>query len=147
MIGYKRINKKVIGDLLIDQGVINRQQLDKAIVHQKERGGFLGEILIGLGYVLEEDVAHALTSQYGFPYLPLASYEIDHEIVLLVPLTTCEKFCLVPIDKIGESLTLAMADPFNIQAIEEIETFSGCCVQAFVSTATDVRNAIKKYYS
>lgn len=146
MLGYKRINKKFIGDLLVEQGIINRHQLDKAVMHQKETGGLLGEALIKLGYALEEDVAHALTSQYGFPYLPLSNYEIDDEILSSIPLITCEKFCLIPIDRIGESLTLAMANPLNIQAIEEVERLSGCSVQAFVSTATEVRLAIKKYY-
>lgn len=146
MLGYKRVNKKFIGDLLVEQGIINRQQLDKAVMHQKETGGLLGEILIKFGYALEEDVAHALTSQYGFPYLPLSNYEIDDEILSSIPLITCEKFCLIPIDRIGESLTLAMANPLNIQAIEEAERVSGCSVQTFVSTATEVRLAIKKYY-
>ncbi len=146
MLGYKRINKKFIGDLLVERGVITRSQLESALSHQKEKGGLLGEVLINLGYALEEDVAHALTSQYGFPYLPLSNYEIEQDVVSSVPREACKKFCLVPIDKIGTNLTLAMANPLNIKAIEEIEILSGCSVQTFVSTATDVRNAIKKHY-
>lgn len=146
MTGYKRINKKFIGDLLIERGVINKQQLDEAIVYQKEKGGLLGEALMTLKHASEEDIAQALTSQYGFPYLPLANYEIEPEVVAAVSSEMCQKFCLIPIDKIGASLTLAMANPLSTEAIEEVETASHCSVQTFVSTSTDIRNAIKKHY-
>lgn len=146
MIGYKRINTKFIGDILLERGIITRQQLEHAMVHQKEQGGLLGDILIHFGFALEEDIAHVLTSQYGFPYLPLGNYEIDEKVVSSIPHAVCEKFCLIPIDKIGENLTVAMSNPLNIQAIETVEALSGCSVQAFVSTATDVRDSIKKYY-
>ncbi|MCX5681459.1 MAG: hypothetical protein NT079_04175 [Candidatus Omnitrophica bacterium] len=146
MRGYKRINKKFIGDLLVERGIINRRQLEEAMMHQKKNGGLLGEILTNLKYALEEDVAHVLTSQFGFPYLPLSNYEIDQDVALSVPREICQKFCLIPIDKIGTSLTLAMANPLNIQAIEEVESLSHYSVQTFVSTATDVRKAIQKHY-
>jgi len=146
MTGYKRINKKFIGDLLIERGVINKQQLDEAIVCQKQKGGLLGEALMQLKYASEEDIAQALTSQYGFPYLPLANYEIEQEVIAAVSAEACREFCLIPIDKIGASLTLAMANPLSTDAIEKIEAVSHCSVQTFVSTATDIRNAIKKHY-
>ncbi len=146
MTGYKRINKKFIGDLLIERGVINKQQLDEAISYQKEKGGLLGEALMELKHAPEEDIAQALTSQYGFPYLPLANYEIEPEVVAAVSAEMCRKFCLIPIDKIGASLTLAMANPLCTEAIEEVEAASHCSVQTFVSTSTDIRNAIKKHY-
>jgi len=94
----------------------------------------------------EEDVVQALTCQYGFPYLPLSNYEIAPEVVSIIPLNICKKYGLVPIDKIGKSLTLAMSNPLNMQALEDIETMTACSVQAFVSTATDINNAIKRYY-
>ncbi len=146
MTGYKRVNKKFIGDLLLERGVINKPQLEEAIVFQKEKGGLLGEALLQLGYASEEDIAQALTSQYGFPYLPLANYEIEQDVVAAVSAEMCRKFCLIPIDKIGASLTLAMANPLNTEATEEVEAASQCSVQTFVSTATDIRNAIKKHY-
>jgi type IV pilus assembly protein PilB len=146
MTTYKRINKKFIGDLLIERGVISRLQLEEAIVYQKEKGGLLGEVLLQLGYASEEDIAQALTSQYGFPYLPLSNYEIEQDVVSAVSCELCNKFCLIPIDKIGASLTLAMANPLNTEAIEEVEAITHCSVQTFVSTATDIRDAIKKHY-
>ncbi len=146
MQGYKRINPKFIGDLLVERGVINVHQLQEAIEHQKEKGGLLGEALMSLKYASEEDIAQALTSQYGFPYLPLSNYEIEPEVLSAVSADVCRQHCLIPIDKIGASLTLAMANPLHTGSIEEVEALTHCSVQAFVSTATDVRAAIKKYY-
>jgi type IV pilus assembly protein PilB len=94
----------------------------------------------------EVDVVQALTCQYGFPYLPLANYEIAPEVVAAVPRGVCHQYCLVPIDKIGRSLTLTMANPLNVQALEDVEKVTGCSVQAFISTAADINRAINRYY-
>ena len=143
---YKKTNKKQLGQLLIERGVINHDQLNRAIETQKSQGGLIGEVLVSLNFATEKDIAQALTCQYGFPYLPLGSYEIDQEVVDSLPLEMCQKHNLVPIDKIGKSLTLAMADPLNIKACEEVEQATGCSVQTFVSTSTDIKQAIEKYY-
>lgn len=141
----KVINKR-LGELLIERGIIHQQQLDKALSIQKEKGGLIGEILVELGYAREEDIAQALTAQYGFPYLPLDNYEINPEVANIIPGRVARQYMLVPIDKIGNNLTLAMSNPLNIQAIEDIELLSGCSVQTFVSTSSDIRRAIAKYY-
>ncbi len=146
MIHSKRIISKQLGELLIERKVINQKQLKKALEVQKEKGGLLGEILVSLGYAKEEEIAQALTAQYGFPYLPLRSYEIDPEIVKLIPANVATHYCFIPIDKIGNNLTISMSNPLNIQAIEDVEYITKCSVQSFVSTTTDIREAIKKYY-
>ena len=143
---FKKTTNKHLGELLIERGVINRDQLNLSIEKQKERGGLLGEVLVELKFATEKDIAQALTSQYGFPYLPLSNYEIDPEVIHSVPENVCRQFCLIPIDKIGKSLTLAMANPLNVQAIEDVELVTGCTVQTFVSTSTDIRKSIAKYY-
>jgi type IV pilus assembly protein PilB len=74
------------------------------------------------------------------------NYEIDKEVIRSVPANLCEQFCLIPIDKIGKSLTISIANPLNVKAVQDVELITGCTVQAFVSTTTDIRNAIKKYY-
>ena len=142
----KRIITKMIGQVLLERGVIDRKQLDQALAHQKEHGGLMGQVLIQLGFVTEEEVALALTAQYGFPYLPLNSYEIDGELTVLIPEALARKYCLIAIDRIGNALTLAMADPSNTQAISEIELLTKCVVQSFVSTPTDIVTAIEKCY-
>ena len=143
---FKKTSNKHLGELLIERGVINNDQLKVAIDHQKKNGGLLGEVLVDLKFATEKDIAQALTCQYGFPYLPLSNYEIDSEVIGSVPENVCRQFCLIPIDKIGKSLTLAMSNPLNVQAAEDVELISGCSVQTFVSTATEIKQAIDKYY-
>jgi len=142
----RKIVNKQLGELLIERGVISRQQLEKALSLQKEKGGLVGELLVELGFLKEEDIAQALTAQYGFPYLPLANYEINTETIDLVPARVAKQYMLVPIDKIANNLTLAMSNPLNVQAIEDVELLTGCNIQTFVSTSTDIKKAIEKYY-
>ena len=142
----KRLITKRLGEVLLERGVINQKELEKALTYQKEHGGLMGEILIHLGFVNEEEIALALTAQYGFPYLPLDNYEIDGGLTSLIPEPVARQYCLIVIDRIGNALTLAMADPSNVQAIEDIELLTKCVVQTFVSTPSDITRAIDKYY-
>jgi hypothetical protein len=141
-----RINLKQLGELLIEAGLITKDQLQHALEVQKDKGGLIGQVLVDLGYVSEEAIAQVITAQYGFPYLPLENYEIDSEIVKIVPKNVAIQYCLIPVDKIGPNLTIAMANPLNSQAVEDIALLSGLYVQLFVSTATDIKKAIEKYY-
>jgi len=142
----RKILNKHLGDLLIERGIITQEHLEKALVFQQEKGGLIGEILVALGYAKEEDIAQALTAQYGFPYLPLSNYDINSEVISIIPGRVARQYALIPIDKIGTNLTIAMSNPLNIQAIEDIELISGCSVQTFVSTSSDIKAAIEKYY-
>ncbi len=146
MSSLKRVTTKQLGELLIERKVIAPEQLQKALDYQKVNGGLIGEILVQLGFSKEEDIAQVLTAQYGFPYLPLTNYDIDLELSKLIPEHVARQYCLIPIDKIGNNLTLAMSNPLNTQAIEDVEMISKCVVQAFVSTTTDVRKAIERCY-
>lgn len=145
MFGKKVINKK-LGELLMDAGLITLAQLDQALELQKDKGGLIGEILVQLKFTTEEDIAKTLTAQYGFAYLPLSNYEIDSELAKLIPERVANQYCLIPIDRMSNNLTIAMSNPLNSQAVEDIETISGCSVQIFVSTTTDIRQAIGKFY-
>ena len=142
----RKIVNKQLGELLIERGVISQQQLDKALNVQKEKGGLIGVVLVELGFAKEEDIPQALTAQYGFPYLPLANYEINPEIVNIIPSRVARQYLLIPVDKVGNNLTLAMSNPLNVHAIEDVELLSGCSIQIFVSTLSDVKGAIEKYY-
>ena len=143
---FKRTTTKPIGQLLIEKGVLSHEQLNLALEQQRERGGLLGEVLVEMELVTELDIAQVITSQYGFPYLPLDNYEIDEDVVNSVPENVCRQFCLIPIDKIGKSLTLAMANPLNVQAAEDVELLTGCTIQTFVSTTSEIKQSIEKYY-
>lgn len=147
MKNLKKSIKKQLGELLVERGVINQFQVSEALEFQKVEGGLLGEILVKLKFATERDIAQALTCQYGFPYLPLANYEIDEQVIAAIPESLCRKFFLIPIDKIGKSLTLAMSNPLNVTAIEDVEAATGCFVQIFVSTSTEIVQSIDKYYT
>ncbi len=143
---FRKVVNKQLGEILVERGVLSRSKLEEVLAYQKEKGILFGEALVQMKLATEMDVVQALTCQYGFPYLPLANYEIAPEVVAIVSRQLCRQYCLVPIDKIGRSLTLAMANPLNVQAIEEVEKVTGCSVQAFVSTATDIEGAVNRYY-
>jgi type IV pilus assembly protein PilB len=143
---FRKVVNKQIGEILVERGVLSRVQLEKVLALQKTKNLLFGEALVELKMGTEEDVIQALTCQYGFPYLPLANYEIAPEVVATVALATCKQYCLIPIDKIGRSLTLAMANPLNIQALEDVEKLTNCSVQSFISTPTEINNAINRYY-
>lgn len=145
MLPQKNINKK-LGELLVDAGIITQAQLDEALELQNDKGGLIGEVLVQLKFTTEEDIAKMLTAQYGFAFLPLANYEIDQDLIKLIPERVARQYCLIPIDKIANNLTIAMSNPLNNQAIEDIETLLNCSVYVFVSTSSDIRNSIDKYY-
>ena len=142
----RRTITKRLGEILISQQIVTQAELDKALAYQQQHGGLIGKVLIDMGCVTEEEVALALTVQYGFPFLPLENYEIDDTITRLVPEHVARQYCLVPIDRIGNALTVAMADPSNVQAIEDIELLTRCVVQTFVSTPSDIVKAIEHCY-
>ena len=142
----KRVITKRIGDVLLAHGVITRQQLEQALVHQQAHGGLIGQALIQLGFTTEQEVALALTAQYGFPYLPLENYEIDDGLTAMIPERVAREYSLIPIDCVGNALTLAMADPYNMKVIDDVAMLTRCIIQAFVSTPSDIHRAIEKYY-
>ena len=142
----RRIINKQLGELLIDRGLLTPEKLEKALVYQRDKGGLIGEIIVELGFVKEEDIAKALTTQYGFPFLPLGNYDINADILSIIPVRVAKQYLLIPVDKIGNNLTIAMSNPLNVQAVEDVELLSGCSVQIFVSTSSDVKKAIERYY-
>ena len=142
----RRVIGKKLGELLVERKVIGTDQLEHGLRVQQEKGGLLGQILVSLGYASEEAIAQALTAQYGFPYLPLKHYSIDGELLRMIPENVARQYCLVPVDRIGDTFTIAMADPLNAKAVEDIEMLTRCSVQVFVSTWSDVTEAIQRCY-
>ncbi len=142
----KKMVPKQLGELLIESGVITPAQLKEALDVQKEKNELIGQILIGLGYATEQAIAQALTVQYGFPYLPLADYEIERDIARAIPESVARQFGLVAVDRLGTILTVAMSNPLNTQAIDEVERLTHLNVQVFVTTQSDVNEAIKRCY-
>ena len=136
----------MLGEILVEKSIIQKEQLQKALEHQANHGGLIGEVLVSLGFATEESIAQCLAHQFGFAFLPLENYEISKETTALIPKNVVTHYCLMPLDKIGNSLTVAMSNPLNTEAIEDIEDLTRLEIQIFVATSTDIRNAIKKYY-
>jgi type IV pilus assembly protein PilB len=146
MRNFHKVVNKQLGEILVERGVLSRAKFEEVLVYQKEKGILFGEALVQMKLGTEEDVVQALSCQYGFPYLPLDNYEIAPEVLAIVPRGVCKQYCLIPIDKIGRSLTIAMANPLNVKALEDVEKVTDCSVQTFVSTATEINSAINRYY-
>lgn len=138
---------KHLGKLLIELGIITWEQLDKALKIQAEQGGLLGQVLITMGATSEEDIVGALATQLGLPYLELSNYDLEEEVIKIIPADIARDKELIPIDKIGNMLTLAMADPMDTQTVENIEKLTGCKVEIFIAKASEIKAAINKYYS
>ena len=134
-------------NILLEIGIINQEQLDAACLKHKEIGGSLSACIIEMGYITEEDLVSTMVTQYGFPYLQLGNYEIESELLKLVPKEMAVKYSLIPIDKIGNIITLAMADPLNSAVKDEIAKLTSLNVETFISTFSDINKSIEKYYS
>ena len=120
--------------------------MDKALQFQEKSGGSLTQYLIGYGYIDEARLAQCLCTQFSIPYLPLNSYRIAEDIIKLIPVDIAEKYMLLPVDKIGDFLTVVMADPSDQRAIEEIQSITGYTVRPFVSTLSEIMGALSTYY-
>lgn len=139
--------KEQLGQVLIQRGVITPEQLSQALAAQKEQGGLLGELLTKLGLASEEDIVQALALQLDFPYLPLANYEIDLEVLKLIPRDLARKYHILPVDKMGDILTIVIANPLNNKAIEEVEALTKCKAEIFIATYTEIKQAIERCYT
>lgn len=134
-------------NILVELGMVSAEQLTQAEQIHKKDGGVLAQIIINLGFLTEEDLVSTLVTQFGFPFLQLDNYEIETELVKLVPKKIAQKFCLIPIDKIGNILTLAMADPLNDKAKDAVRRITNLNVETFISTFSDINKAIEKHFS
>lgn len=140
--------KKRLGDILVDVGVITPAQLDQALDIQKRGGGKLGTILAQMGVINEEVMLAFLGKQCGVPYVSLSEYgDIPLETVRSVPETVVKSQHLIPIALEGNMVTVAMADPFNIFALDDIKLMTGYDVQVVISSESDISSAIARLYS
>ncbi|MFH1094150.1 MAG: hypothetical protein V1739_08410 [Candidatus Omnitrophota bacterium] len=131
---------------LKEMGVLSSEQLKQVLDLQKKEGGTFAQAIVKLGVLGEEDLVSTMVTQFGFPYLQLVNYEIETEIVKIIPKSIAEKYSLIAIDKIGNILTIAMADPLNAPALDSIRKETGLNVEAFISTFSDINNAISQFY-
>jgi type IV pilus assembly protein PilB len=136
-----------LGELLVREKLINLQQLRRAQDEQRRTGKNLGYTLAKLGYVSDGDITNFLSAQYRLPAVNLDEYEIDGEVIKLVSREICEKHRIIPVSRSGSSLIVAMADPTNLNAIDDIKFLTGLNVEPVVASETAVQTAIDRYYS
>jgi type IV pilus assembly protein PilB len=135
-----------IGDLLLKEKRITPAQLQEALNYQKTNGGKLGLNLVKLGFVTDEEITSLLSKQYGVPSINLTQFEIDASVIKLIPADTAQKYQIVPLSRSGATLTIAITDPTNVFAMDDIKFMTGYNVEPVVASETAVTDAIKRYY-
>src|SRR5690348_2601504 len=135
-----------IGELLLKEKRITPAQLQEALNYQKTNGGKLSYNLVKLGFVKDEEITALLSKQYGVPSINLSQFEIDPAIVKLIPAETAQKYQIVPLSRAGATLTIAMTDPTNVFAMDDIKFMTGYNVEPVVASETAVADAITRYY-
>jgi type IV pilus assembly protein PilB len=135
-----------IGELLLKEKRITPDQLQQALNTQKAKGGKLGHNLVKLGFVKDEEITALLSKQYGVPSINLSQFEIDASVVKLISPDTANKYQIIPLSRSGATLTIAMTDPTNVFAMDDIKFMTGYNVEPVVASETAVIEAIEKYY-
>jgi type IV pilus assembly protein PilB len=135
-----------LGEILIKENLITSDQLRQALEHQKASGGRLGTCLMKLGFISDDEITGVLSRQYGVPSINLKYYEVDASVIKLIPQDTAVRYQIVPLSRVGSTLTIAMTDPTNVFAMDDIKFMTGFNVEPVVASETAIAEAISKFY-
>jgi type IV pilus assembly protein PilB len=135
-----------LGELLVRSGRINPAQLNEALALQKEQGGRVGTNLVKLGYLTEKQLVEALSQHFNVPSVDLNGVEIDEAVLKIIPADLARKYTILPVTKTGATITVAMIDPTNVFAMDDVKFMTGYRVEPVVASETGIRNAIDRYY-
>jgi len=135
-----------IGEMLLKAGYISQEQLNEALEHQKKNGGKIGYNLVKLGFVREDDITNLLSEQYGVPSINLRHFDIDEGVIKLIPSEVAQKYLVIPVNRTGATLTIAMVDPTNVFAMDDIKFMTGYNVEPVVASEIAIKEAIDQYY-
>jgi type IV pilus assembly protein PilB len=133
-------------DILVKGNVIKEKDLTKALDIQKKRGGSLGKILTEKGYISEKDLLVVMSRQLNIPPIDLTKYKLDKSVMQLIPEKFIKQYCIVPISRLGGTLTVAMSDPLNIFLMDDLKTLTSYKIDPVIATENDLKEAINKYY-
>jgi type IV pilus assembly protein PilB len=136
-----------LGQLLIASNIISEDQLREALILQRKEGGRLGTNLVKLGHITEEKLVTFLSRQYGVPAINLSDYKIDPSVLKLVPVDIARKYLIIPVARVGATLTIAMADPSNVFAIDDVKFMTGYNVEVVVSSESSILSAVSSHYA
>ena len=143
---FKKGPRKRIGEILIEEGFLDPKDLKKALEVQKQEGGLIGTVLVRMGAVKEENLVLGLSKQLSIPYLRLNSYNVNRGALASIPKEMAEKYLLFPFDQDDRSVSIAMADPLNDEAIGFLEKSIRLRLDLFLGTVSDIKAAIELYY-
>jgi type IV pilus assembly protein PilB len=135
-----------LGEILIKENLITADQLKQAIEYQKKNSGRLGTCLMKLGFVRDDEITQVLSRQYGVPSINLKYYEVEPAVIKLIPQETAVRYQVVPLSRVGATLTIAMTDPTNVFAMDDIKFMTGFNVEPVVASESDINDAIQKFY-
>ncbi|MFI5170347.1 MAG: type II secretion system protein GspE, partial [Vicinamibacterales bacterium] len=135
-----------LGELLLKENMVTPQQLQEALNHQKMGGGKLGKAFVSLGFVKDEEITSLLSRQYGVPSINLDHFEVDPAIIKIIPAETARKYQVLPLSRSGAVLTIAMADPTNVFAMDDIKFMTGYNVEPVVASEGAIEDSIERYY-
>jgi type IV pilus assembly protein PilB len=138
--------ERKLGELLVSDKVITQSDLEIALKKQEENGSSLGRILIEMGLASEWEMAAALGKQLNVPFITLSHYEIDPQILASIPAEIVKRYQIVPVDRTGDTLTVALADPSNIFLLDELRLLTKCNIVPVISFESDIKEAIERYY-
>lgn len=141
-----RQNQKKLGEILVEKGLVSTEQLDMALADQKKHGGLIGEILVGWGYTTEEAIVQTLIEQFGFAFIQPTLYPIEDEVIALLPKETVSRFSVLPVERKGAFLSIAMSNPLHEEALEEVERITQLKPRILITTYTEVLRSIERYY-
>src|SRR5438093_507672 len=145
--GKPRPRSESLGQILLDEKMVSREQLDRAIQMQHRSGGHLGRILVEQGSLSEQQLAKVLSLQWGMPYVELSSLEIDSDVVKVVPQQLAHRHKVLAIEKTRKKLKLAIADPLNVVAFDDVRLVTGLEIEPVVAAEQDIMTAIGKHYA
>src|SRR5512136_2472251 len=135
-----------LGELLLKENMVSPQQLQDALNHQKMNGRKLGKAFVSLGFVKDEEITSLLSRQYGVPSINLDHFEVDPAIIKIIPAETARKYQVLPLSRSGATLTIAMADPTNVFAMDDIKFMTGYNVEPVVASESTLEDSIDRYY-
>ncbi|OLD61532.1 MAG: type IV-A pilus assembly ATPase PilB [Acidobacteria bacterium 13_1_40CM_2_60_7] len=135
-----------LGEILVKESLITQDQLQKALDFQRTNGGKLGSCLTRLGFITDDDITGVLSRQYGVPSINLKYYEIDPNVIKLIPQDTAARYQVIPLSRVGSVLTIAMTDPTNVFAMDDIKFMTGFNVEPVVASESAIAEAISRFY-
>jgi len=135
-----------LGEILIKESLITQDQLEKALEFQRSNGGKLGSCLTKMGYITDDDITGVLSRQYGVPSINLKYYEIDPNVIKLIPQDTALRYQVIPLSRVGSVLTIAMTDPTNVFAMDDIKFMTGFNVEPVVASESAIAESITRFY-